>query len=217
MSAIGRGGGVISVIVELQQEALDRNTSVSDLLRKALLISQKLRLSEFQVWIEKELSGFKDEVPEHRLDEVRNAIMRWALKLEDEGIYGDGLSFTLEEQRAAERIPQTITDYYFKSAESVRLVALQLVPVKVSAADLEDLRAFLADLKAEMGSLGLDEEHLAEVATEVSILETLLKSPRLSATVIRESLSIIRRILEGAAGRGAAQLLVQLGEVAFGR
>lgn len=66
-----------SVVVDLQREALDRNVRVPDLLRKALVISRKLNLHEFQNWIEKELNGYgqKDEVPDYR--EVSGQVRGW--------------------------------------------------------------------------------------------------------------------------------------------
>jgi hypothetical protein len=58
---------VSSVIVELQRDALDKNVSVSELLRKALVVARKLKLSELQKWIENELNGYKDETPDYRV------------------------------------------------------------------------------------------------------------------------------------------------------
>jgi hypothetical protein len=39
-----------SAVLKLQEEALSRDIGVSDLLRKALVISKKLRLSDFEQW-----------------------------------------------------------------------------------------------------------------------------------------------------------------------
>jgi hypothetical protein len=66
-----------SIVIELQREALDRKLPVSDLLRKALVVSRKLGQTEFQVWIERELNGYgvKDDIPEYR--EVVGDIRGW--------------------------------------------------------------------------------------------------------------------------------------------
>lgn len=37
------------------------------------------------------------------LDAVRNAILKWSLKLEEDGIKGDGLSFSKDERQTAEK------------------------------------------------------------------------------------------------------------------
>ena len=46
-----------SLVQELQKEALDPNVKVSDLLRKALVVSKKLGIAEIEAWINKELNG----------------------------------------------------------------------------------------------------------------------------------------------------------------
>jgi len=53
----------MSLVLELQKEALDQRVSVSHLLRKALVVVRKLKLSEFQNWIEIELNGYGIMVP----------------------------------------------------------------------------------------------------------------------------------------------------------
>lgn len=57
------------LVLELQRDALDRNTRVSDLLRKAFVISRKLNISEIQEWINYELNGYPREeakIPDYR-------------------------------------------------------------------------------------------------------------------------------------------------------
>jgi hypothetical protein len=183
-----------SIVLELQQDSLDPNLSVSALLRKALLIATKLDVPEFKTWIENELRGYREVTgdlppyrrgagtvmakdrwdrwlpvrfdnpkmeeivaqvahsdsvaeiealiettkrttgtvtinfsPEHDqllrswlrdpqvlltrfvrgedlrgiLDAVRTEILQWALKLEKNGILGEGLSFSAEEKKKA--------------------------------------------------------------------------------------------------------------------
>lgn len=55
-----------SLIKELQRDALDDNVSIETLLRKAYLIARKLKLKDFQKWIEQEQKGYDDKVPEYR-------------------------------------------------------------------------------------------------------------------------------------------------------
>jgi len=66
-----------SVVLDLQNEALDKTLGVSDLLRKSLVVARKLGLSDFQSWIERELNGYgeDDETPEYR--EVCGQIRGW--------------------------------------------------------------------------------------------------------------------------------------------
>lgn len=64
-----------SLIIDLQQAALDDSVPVSTLLRKALLVATKLSQDDFKKWIESELDGYTDDVPEYR--RARGRVMGW--------------------------------------------------------------------------------------------------------------------------------------------
>ncbi|MDD5168158.1 MAG: hypothetical protein PHN75_05030 [Syntrophales bacterium] len=56
-----------SIILEIQKLATEKNQDISDLLRKALLVASKLKLTDFRAWIENELNGYQNgPVPEYR-------------------------------------------------------------------------------------------------------------------------------------------------------
>lgn len=57
-----------SLVLELQNEALDSSVSTLSLLRKSLVVATKLKLQEFKDWIESEINGYKDGqlIPEYR-------------------------------------------------------------------------------------------------------------------------------------------------------
>jgi uncharacterized protein YdcH (DUF465 family) len=58
-----------SLVLELQREATTDEVKVTDLLRKAYVVSRKLDLQDFEVWSKKELDGYDpdDELPGYRL------------------------------------------------------------------------------------------------------------------------------------------------------
>jgi len=58
-----------SIVKQLQEEACNTNTKLLDLLRKALLIANKLKLIEFEQWVKQELSGYTDKklIREYRI------------------------------------------------------------------------------------------------------------------------------------------------------
>jgi len=59
-----------SIVLELQRDAVDGATRVSDLLRKALVVARKLSIPEFEAWINQELSGYEQaQAPAYRLME----------------------------------------------------------------------------------------------------------------------------------------------------
>lgn len=55
------------IVIELQEEALKDSTDIEELLRKAYLISKKLKLEDFEKWTRNELDGYKEEVPDYRI------------------------------------------------------------------------------------------------------------------------------------------------------
>ena len=46
------------------------------------------------------------------IEKVKNTVLEWTIKLEAEGILGEGMQFNAEEQESAKKIPQTINNYY---------------------------------------------------------------------------------------------------------
>lgn len=56
----------MGLVIELQRDAVDHTKPVSQLLQKAKVVASKLKLSETAKWIDHEISGYKDEVPEYR-------------------------------------------------------------------------------------------------------------------------------------------------------
>jgi hypothetical protein len=180
---------VNSIILELQRDALNPSISVLTLLRKAFVVARKLKIKEFEAWIELELKGYSGHpIPQYRfvrgqlralnpyhgwqeivtdeqevlkifeeicnrqivqsiselsalteeaedklqmqlppgiesflifsvgtsvkvsicrasvkriLESVRDIILQWALKLEEDGITGEGMVFSYEEKKIA--------------------------------------------------------------------------------------------------------------------
>lgn len=58
----------MSIVLELQKLAIENNTDVLQLLRKAYLIARKLELTDFESWLDCELHGYKDnsKLPRYR-------------------------------------------------------------------------------------------------------------------------------------------------------
>jgi hypothetical protein len=57
------------LVIELQRDALNPNISVTNLLRKALVVAKKLNLGDFDHWVNLELNGYYEQdskVPKYR-------------------------------------------------------------------------------------------------------------------------------------------------------
>ena len=46
------------IVLELQKEAMDKNADIESLLRKSYVIARKLKLPEFEEWIQCEQEGY---------------------------------------------------------------------------------------------------------------------------------------------------------------
>lgn len=68
---------MVKIVIELQQEALKSDFDIMNLLRKAYLVARKLKLQEFEDWVNNELNGYKDleNIPDYRL--LRGEIRAW--------------------------------------------------------------------------------------------------------------------------------------------
>ncbi|RZF21155.1 hypothetical protein DAY19_14350 [Halobacteriovorax vibrionivorans] len=192
-----------SIVRELQLDAVSNKVSISELLRKALLVATKLKQVEFIEWLNHELNGYpidsREGFPMYRqvrgvvkafnpyhgaqqvffenekegelystrfcsqsvpeldhllsnaepngvfemkfsdttvkmlmekigfdlvsslhvessalfkiLDSIRNTILRWSLKLEEDGVLGENLSFSKDDQRKVETASYNITNF----------------------------------------------------------------------------------------------------------
>lgn len=197
------GDLVSSIVLELQHELLQKDCDVLQALRKAHVIAVKLKLTEFDLWIQSELNGYKgnaETVPDYRqmkgelkaknpaigwipvvitgknsrsfsivpmyeslsalidiakkshdgyfyysyppelsmkictqartpiymeiavfistyriteaVEQVRNCLLEWTLKLEEKGIVGEDMTFNETESASAKDMPQQVNYYY---------------------------------------------------------------------------------------------------------
>jgi len=285
-----------SLVFELQRDALNRNASVSDLLRKALVVSKKLKISEFEKWVTNELNGYSEDIPDYRLvkgtvqgwnpyhgwqpvvfrdppkmdffserkctqsiaeiekllegktngefympfsskteqilrksigldiqitlivpetfmvrilDAVRTIILNWTLKLEEDQILGEGMSFSEKERETAKKSTYNITNFYGPVHSSlIQQEAYQSQQTSTSFTfDLPSIKKFIDELLEKREELNLPPETKNELEADAHTIQSQVSSPKPKNNVIKESLGSIRKILEGAGGSITAQLL----------
>jgi hypothetical protein len=288
------------IVLQLQQESLDRSVPVTDLLRKSLVIARKLKLREFESWINAELNGYgpQEKVPDYRkvkgsvrfwnpchgwcpvifqdpsegelysfryigqtiseleniahtkeatsghipfpqeterelcksldvgfetkislicpntelvriVEQVRNVILNWTLKLEDEGIVGEGMTFTAHEARSAQGTPQAVNNFY-GPVHNPQIQQSNTTAVQVhsqSQIDSDALSSFLELLAHQIKDLRLSSDQESELKAEVETISSQLASPKPKSPILRECVKSIRSILEKAGGSVAASIL----------
>lgn len=292
-----------SLVLELQKEAIDPNIKISDLLRKSLVVSKKLSVTEIESWINKELNGYEigDSVPEYRysygrvmvdtplrgmvpvmftnseqeermskmpficsaaqiehfygdgasnssilmsyqpefgqklmesmrstsppvlqvqlsevykiIDAIRNTILNWALKLEEDGILGDGMTFSKEEKETANGISYNINNFYSTVTHSqIQQGAYQSNQTQdnTKGIDFDSLLSLVELIKGSLPEADLPPGQFLELEEELNTLTAQAKSPKPKFLIIKESLSSMKRIIEGAAGGALLQYLPQI-------
>jgi len=273
-----------SLVHELQRDSYESKVSVSELLRKSLVVARKLNLSEFEDWIKAELNGysdakFNDDVPIYReiqgqikahnpfrgwqpviiqepsvydklskrrisqplpqleelvkasggkslqvpfSPEIESVIMKmiefelpeWALKLEGDGIMGEGMSFTKEEKQKAEEKNYTVNNFYGNIIQSpIQQNAISSTQTtSYETLDITKLNQLLEEIKSNIDKIPeLTVPQKEKIDTNLMTIATQLNTNKPAKKVIFECLSTIRNVLEGAAGSIiAAGLLYKL-------
>lgn len=152
------------------------------------------------------------------LNAIRKIILEWSLKLESDGITGEGMSFTASEKERAEAraVTYNIRNYIQGniSDSQIQIESAGASQSKEASFDLSQVLKLADALRSTTDILGLDEPSKLEITSEVATLEAQCQSPNPKNSIIRESLGSVRRILEGASGNLVASgLLHQLGSV----
>ncbi|MFQ2552299.1 hypothetical protein ACK3Z3_14455 [Aeromonas caviae] len=137
------------------------------------------------------------------LDMVRNEVLEWSLALEAEGILGEGMSFTSQEQEQAKQLAP-VTIHIEGGIHGGQLMVSspggqqqQTVTREQKAEALEALLPWLAQVIAQ-GQL--QREACAELQAELDTLKAQAASPNPKWPVIGAVASSVWKILEAAGG-----------------
>lgn len=149
------------------------------------------------------------------IDAVRNIILNWAIKLEEDGILGEGMTFSEDEKSEVVKHSYNVNNFYGEvtGSQIQQSSTDSSQSQSISNFSTETVSAFISELKSQLESIDLGEEERQELTAEISTVEIQAASPKPKEGIIKESLGSIRRILEGASGGAIGQLLIQLGSL----
>jgi hypothetical protein len=109
------------IVLELQKEAMDKNADIESLLRKSYVIARKLKLPEFQEWIQCEQEGYGGkETPEYRMIQGQlkalNPVRGWIPVVMESAIAEKAFTKT--------KLPNSVSELYdlYQNAENSMLV-----------------------------------------------------------------------------------------------
>jgi hypothetical protein len=153
------------------------------------------------------------------IDATRTVVLNWAMKLEEDGITGVGLSFSDKEKRVAGKSSYAINNFYGPITNS-QIQQQTSDSIQVSISDELDMRAIegiLEAVKKYLQNEVLSTAARQEIEAEMKTVQAQTESPRPKMNIIRESLASIRSILEGMAASLLTAELIALIQRALGR
>ena len=142
------------------------------------------------------------------LDAVRTTILDWALKLEEEGILGENLSFSDADRQAATHVTFNIAEMSHSQIQANTHDSKQLILEK--SIDPARILEFVEKVRGDLKLIDLTPNSAKELEKELATLESQAKSPRPKDTIIRDALRSVRTILEGAAGSAAGAAILSV-------
>lgn len=150
------------------------------------------------------------------LDAVRSAVLQWALRLEEEGVLGEGLTFSTQEKEAAAQGAHNVNNFFGPVGEAQLLQPGGDAVMVSTTIDLDAVRDVVTAIRENLHAVALTEETACEVTAELATVDAQLSSPNPKRGIVKESLSSLRSILEGAGGGVAGQLAIELGKILIG-
>jgi len=172
---------------------------------------ERILMQSIDIPIETKAARFSPRTEIVRIvQQVRTIILNWALKLEEEGILGEGLTFSKNEKEAAVSAPQNINNF-FGPVQNPQIqqgnTSAKQVSSPIDTAQLAGLVRMLID-SADQLNIPNDVKH--EIVSEANTIQSQLVSPRPKTAIIQSCLSSIKSILEKASGSAAGALLAEI-------
>ena len=194
-------------ITEVEQYIIQGNENKGKMMLKfdsnTQLSLMKMANADFEVSLHLPVTQFVKIV-----DNVRNIILEWTLKLEEEGVLGEDMTFNDKEKEVANQIPSvtniigTMVNSQLQQNSDNSIQSLKSEEFKV-----ENLKEIIE--KGNMLLAELEESDTkSELQTDIIVLEAQLNSPKPKQSIIKESLSSVRNIAEGTTGSLVASGLI---------
>lgn len=136
------------------------------------------------------------------IEAVRNIVLEWALKLEEDGIKGDKLSFSIEEKEMAKEKNYNIYNFYGDISNSqIQQNSHHSVQImEQNELDVEKVKKLVSHISENMDSFSFEEKKVCELNSELNTLKDQVESPKPKSIIIKECLKSIRNIFEGVSG-----------------
>ena len=134
------------------------------------------------------------------VDAVRTALLDWSLKLEQAGIKGEGLSFSKEEREKAHEGQSTYHIGSIGTFTGNLGVNLGTVTATSQQASSDDVLKFIEKVRSNEANLRVSDIENVRLNAALDDLTHEMKQPAQNQNKVRQAVSSIRNVAEGAVG-----------------
>lgn len=138
------------------------------------------------------------------LDSVKRKILDWSLELEAQGIKGDGMTFSKQEQQAAAIVQHNTVNNTTNNIGSMSHSQIQQHSSggqnMANKDAVEQARMLVEALSESLAALKLSSAAENELRAEIDTIKAQVASPKPKVSVLKECLLSAKTILEGTAG-----------------
>lgn len=139
------------------------------------------------------------------ISSVRDRILNFALDLEQQGIIGDGMTFSKDERQAASHISYSVNIENMHGSQ-VQQGTSNSSQNLVNTVDAQALRILLEKLEPAVQQI-TEPNARAQFSSDLQTVAGQMGAPAPKVSIVRECLISIRSVLEGAGGNLTAEYL----------
>lgn len=134
---------------------------------------------------------------------VRNKILDWTLKLEEENILGEGMKFTQQDKTKAAVATQTVNNFYGNVNYNNGHIETQNVTLNNKAIDYDLANKKLTEIENEISTYNLDDVAIADLKELIKEAKAKIKQKK-SPSLIKTALKSLRDFAVSTASNLAA-------------
>ena len=176
--ALRNNGGNLSLEFSHEQNEILARNSVSG------------RMTRHTRWIRAEdLKGL--------IDALRTEILKWSLKLEKDGVLGEGMTFSKDEQQRAAGVH--FTSHYYASVGNVAQNSQHIQQTANIGVRPQELAKFVAEFSEHLKELNLDDRQRRRAEAQLATLKAQL-SDEPDSIIVQQAARTLRTITEGSIG-----------------
>lgn len=139
------------------------------------------------------------------IEGVRNAILEWSLKLEADGVIGEGMTFSDQERARAQASSITYqienqTVIHGMHGSQIQQGTKDSTQSFVSNGGVEQMVGLVSEIRDVLAGAGLPRESVEAVEADLATIEAQSRSPQPKPGIMKEAIRSVKTVLEGAVG-----------------